>query len=100
MTNPGLELVRFSPENLNFEGIKGRYGVLGETWGKVTVIKNVVFVVAYKGAKVDGFVLPEVYDGFLQCSDGSCVQINNSTLTLNLAEGVTAHGILQLKTDN
>jgi hypothetical protein len=74
--------------------------VVGETWGKITVIKNVVFVVAYKGAKVDNFLLPEVYDGFLQCSDGSCVQINNSTLTLNLAEGVTAHGILQLRADN
>ena len=95
-----MELVRFSPENQNAEALKGKFGVVGETWGKVTVIKNVVFVVVYKGAKVDGFVLPEVYDGFLQCSDGSCVQINNSTLTLNLAEGVTAHGILQLKTDN
>lgn len=95
-----MELVRFSPENQNAEALKGKYGVVGETWGKVTVVKNVVFVVAYKGAKVDNFVLPEVYDGFLQCSDGSCVQINNSTLTLNLAEGVTAHGILQLKTDN
>lgn len=95
-----MELVRFSPENLNTEAIKGKYGVVGETWGKITVIKNVVFVVAYKGAKVDNFMLPEVYDGFLQCSDGSCVQINNSTLTLNLAEGVTAHGILQLKADN
>lgn len=95
-----MELVRFSPENPNTEALKGKYGVVGEVWGKITVIKNVVFVVAYKGAKVDNFVLPEVYDGFLQCSDGSCVQINNSILTLNLAEGVTAHGILQLKTDN
>ena len=95
-----MELVRYSPENPNTEALKGKFGVVGETWGKVTVIKNVVFVVAYKGAKVDGFALPEVYDGFLQCSDGSCVQINNSTLTLNLADGVTAHGILQLKADN
>lgn len=95
-----MELVRFSQENQNTEALKGKFGVVGETWGKVTVIKNVVFVVAYKGAKVDSFVLPEVYDGFLQCSDGSCVQINNSTLTLNLAEGVTAHGVLQLKADN
>lgn len=95
-----MELVRFSPENQNAEALKGKFGVVGETWGKITVVKNVVFVVAYKGAKVDSFMLPEVYDGFLQCSDGSCVQINNSTLTLNLAEGVTAHGILQLKADN
>lgn len=95
-----MELVRFSPENQNTEALKGKWGGVGETWGKVTVIKNVVFVVAYKGAKVNNFVLPEVYDGFLQCSDGSCVQINNSTLTLNLADGVTAHGILQLKADN
>lgn len=95
-----MELVRYSPENPNTEALKGKFGVVGETWGKVTVIKNVVFVVAYKGANVDKFMLPEVYDGFLQCSDGSCVQINNSTLTLNLADGVTAHGILQLKADN
>lgn len=95
-----MELVRYSPENPNTEALKGKFGVVGETWGKITVVKNVVFVVAYKGAKVDNFVLPEVYDGFLQCSDGSCVQINNSTLTLNLAEGVTAHGILQLRADN
>lgn len=100
MTNPGMELVRFSPENPNLEGVKGCYGVLGETWGKVTVIKNVVNIVAYKGAKVDKFVLPEVYDGFLICSDGTTVQINDSTLTLNLAEDVSAQGILQLKKDN
>ena len=95
-----MELVRFSPENPNTEAIKGKFGVVGETWGKITVIKNVVFIIAYKGAKVSDYVLPECYDGFVQCSDGSVVQINDSTLTLNLAEDVSAQGILQLKKDN
>ena len=95
-----MELVRYSPENPNDEALKGKFGVAGETWGKVTVIKNVVNIIAYKGAKVERCVLPEVYDGFLICSDGTTVQINDSTLTLSLAEDVSAQGILQLKKDN
>ena len=95
-----MELVRFSPENPNTEALKGKYGGLGETWGKITVIKNVVFIIAYKGAKVSDYVLPECYDGFVQCSDGSVVQINDSKLSLDLGPEVTAHGFLQLRADN
>jgi hypothetical protein len=95
-----MELVRFSPENPNTEAIKGKFGVVGEIWGKITVIKNVVFIIAYKGAKVSDYVLPECYDGFVQCSDGSVVQINDSKLSLDLGPEVTAHGFLQLRADN
>ena len=95
-----MELVRYSPENPNTEALKGKFGVVGETWGKVTVVKNVVFVVAYKGAKVDGFVLPEVYDGFLICSDGNVIPVTDSKVSLDLGEDVSAFGLLQLKADN
>lgn len=95
-----MELVRFSPENQNIEALKGKFGVVGETWGKITVIKNVIFIIAYKGAKVSNYTLPECYDGFVQCSDGSVVQINDSKLSLDLGPDVTAHGFLQLKADN
>lgn len=98
--SPGLELVRFSPENLNFEGIKGRYGAVGEPWGKVTVVKNVVCVIAYKGAKVSDYAIPTVYDGFLQCSDGSTVPVTDSRVSLDLDGEVSAFGLLQLKADN
>lgn len=94
------ELVRYSEQNQNVEALRGKYGVSGEEWGCVTVIKNVVFVVAYKGAKVTGYTLPEVYDGFLICSDGTTVPVENSTITLDLGESVSAQGFLQLRAVN
>ena len=100
MVSPNLELVRYSQENPNIEGLKGRYGVSGEEWGCVTVIKNVVFVVAYKGAKVTGYTLPEVYDGFLICSDGTTVLVEDSTISLDLGSTVSAQGFLQLRAVN
>ena len=94
------ELVRYSEQNQNVEALKGKYGVEGEEWGCVTVIKNVVFVVAYKGAKVVDYVLPEVYDGFLICSDGTTVPVENSRLSLDLGSTVSAQGFLQLRAVN
>ena len=94
------ELVRYSEQNQNVEALKGRYGVEGEEWGCVTVIKNVVFVIAYKGAKVTDFVLPEVYDGFLTCSDGTTVPVEDSKISLDLGSTVSAQGILQLRAVN
>ena len=94
------ELVRYSEQNQNVEALKGKYGVEGEEWGCVTVIKNVVFVVAYKGAKVSDYTLPEVYDGFLTCSDGTAVPVENSTITLDLGPTVSAQGFLQLRAVN
>ena len=95
-----MEIVRFSLENPNMEGLKGRYGFLGEDWGSVTVIKNLVHVIAYKGAKVTDYLLPDVYDGFLVCSDGTTVAVNDSKLSLDLGADVSAQGIMQLKAVN
>lgn len=94
------ELIRYSEQNQNVEALKGKFGVSGEEWGCVTVIKNVVFVVAYKGAKVTGYTLPEVYDGFLTCSDGTAVPVENSTISLDLGSTVSAQGFLQLRAVN
>lgn len=94
------ELVRYSEQNQNVEALKGKYGVEGEEWGCVTCIKNVVFVIAYKGAKVVDYVLPEVYDGFLICSDGTTIPVENSRLSLDLGSTVSAQGSLQLRAVN
>ena len=94
------ELIRYSEQNRNVEALKGKYGVEGEEWGCVTVIKNVVFVIAYKGAKVVDYVLPEVYDGFLTCSDGTTIPVENSRLSLDLGSTVSAQGSLQLRAVN
>lgn len=94
------QLVRYSQENPNPEAMKGKWGTVGEEWGKVTVMKNVVCVIAYKGANVVEYKLPTVYDGFLICSDGTTVPVNDSTLTLSLGENVSAQGMLQLTKDN
>lgn len=96
-----IQLVRFSVQNPNWEkALEGKYGKLGEDWGSVTVVKNILYVVAYKGAKVTDYVLPEVYDGFLMCSNGTVVPVNDSKFTLDLPEAVSAMGILQLRKDN
>ena len=95
-----MEMVRFSQENPNFEGLKGKYGYDGEKWGSITVVKNLVHVIAYKGAKVTDYLLPDVYDGFLVCSDGTTVAVNDSKLSLDLGADVSAQGIMQLKAVN
>ena len=96
-----IQLVRFSVQNPNWEkALEGKFGKLGEDWGSITVIKNILYVIAYKGAKVTDYVLPEVYDGFLMCSDGTVVPVNDSKFTLDLPEAVSAMGILQLRKDN
>lgn len=96
-----IQLVRFSVQNPNWEkALEGKFGKLGEDWGSITVIKNILYVVAYKGAKVTDYVLPEVYDGFLMCSNGTVVPVNDSKFTLDLPEAVSAMGILQLRKDN
>ena len=96
-----VKLIRYSQENRNAaEAFKGKWGFEGMENMCVTVIKNLVFVNAHKGAKVSGYKLPEVYDGFLVCSDGSTVQINDSTINLDLAPNVSAQGVLKLLSDN
>lgn len=99
MDTAQVKLVRYSEENPNDEALKGKWGQLGNDWGCITVVKNVLYIVAYKGASVD-VKLPEVYDGFVQCSDGTTVAVDDSTLHLALADNVSAMGILKLKKDN
>lgn len=101
MQQSQVQIVRFSKENPNWEkALEGKYGKLGESWGSVTIVKNLVHVVAYKGAKVTDYQLPTVYDGFLICSDGNMIPVENSKFTLDLGESVSAQGILQLTKDN
>ena len=95
-----VQVVRYSQENQNVEALKGKWGALGTDWGYVTIVKNLVFVIAFPGATVDNYGLPEVYDGFVICSDGSTVQVNDSTLNLALAPNVSAQGVLKLRKDN
>ncbi len=95
-----FKLIRYSQENPNIEALKGKYGFLGESWGSVTVFKNVLLVVANRGANVQNFPLPEVYDGFLITTDCNIVRVNNSTLNLSLAADECAQGVLKLVKDN
>lgn len=96
-----VKLIRYSQENRNAdEAFKGKWGFEGIETMCVTVIKNLVFVNAHNGAKVSGYKLPEVYDGFLVCSDGSMVEVNDSTINLSLPDNVSAQGVLKLLSDN
>lgn len=95
-----FKLIRYSQENPNIEALKGKYGFLGESWGSVTVFKNLLLVVANKGANVQNFPLPEVYDGFLITTNCNIVRVNNSTLNLSLAADECAQGVLKLVKDN
>lgn len=96
-----VKLIRYSQENKNAaEAFKGKWGFEGMETMCVTIMKNLVFVNAHKGAKVTGYRIPEVYDGFLTCSDGSMVEVNDSTINLSLADNVSAQGVLKLLSDN
>ena len=95
-----FKLIRYSQENPNIEALKGKYGYLGESWGSVTVFKNVLLIVANRGAQVQNFPLPEVYDGFLITTGGNVVRVNNSTLNLSLGTDECAQGVLKLVKDN
>lgn len=95
-----FKLIRYSQENPNIEALKGKYGYLGESWGSVTVFKNVLLVVANKGANVQNFPLPEVYDGFLITTNCNIVRVENSTLNLSLGTDECAQGVLKLVKDN
>lgn len=96
-----VKLIRYSQENRNSaEAFKGKWGFEGMETMCVTIMKNLVFVNAHKGAKVTGYRLPEVYDGFLICSDGSTVEVNDSTINLSLPDNVSAQGVLKLLSDN
>ena len=100
MATSNIKIVRYSEENPNPEALKGKWGISGETWGCVTIVKNIVHVVLYKGATVSDYHLPTVYDGFIMCSDGSTIPVNDSTLTASLQLDVSGFGLLKLTKDN
>lgn len=93
-----MELIRLSEENENFaEALKGFYGNVGEKTCSITIIKSLVFVNLFKGATLNNYIIPEVYDGFIICSDGSFIDVTNSKLTCSLNQNVSGFGILKMK---
>ncbi len=97
MNNIDVKIIRYDESNTNIEALKGQYGQLGQKTATFTVIKNLLVINLLGGAKYDGVKLPEVYDGFIQCSNGSRIQVKNSTLTCSLAQDVSGFGIFVLK---
>lgn len=97
MKNLEIKIVRYSDENQNIEALKGQYGQLGDGKSVFTIIKNVLFINLLNGAKYDSVKLPTVYDGFIQCSDGSRIEIKDSVLTCSLPSDVNGFGQLVIK---
>lgn len=97
MNNIDIKTVRYSDENQNIEALKGQYGQLGEKTAVFTIIKNLLFINLMPNANYTDAKLPTVYDGFVQCSDGSIIQIKDSTLTCSLGSDVNGFGVLVLK---
>lgn len=97
MNKAEVKIIRYDESNKNLEALKGQYGQLGDGKAVFTVIKNLLFVNLLGGAKYDNLKLPTVYDGFIQCSNGTIIQIKDSILTCNLANDVNGFGILVLE---
>lgn len=97
MNNIDVKIVRYDESNKNIEALKGQYGQLGQKNATFTVIKNILIVNLLPGAKYEDVKLPEVYDGFIQCSNGSRIQVKNSMLTCLLAQDVSGFGVFVLK---
>jgi len=97
MNKAEIKIIRYDESNKNLEALKGQYGQLGDGKAVFTVIKNLLFVNLLGGAKYDNLKLPTVYDGYIQCSDGTIIQIKDSILTCNLANDVNGFGVLVLE---
>lgn len=97
MNKAEVKIIRYDESNKNLEALKGQYGQLGDGKAVFTVIKNLLFVNLLGGAKYDNLKLPTVYDGFIQCSNGTIIQIKDSILTCNLANDVNGFGVLVLE---
>ena len=97
MNKAEVKIIRYDESNRNEEALKGQYGQLGDGKAVFTVIKNLLFVNLLGGAKYDNLKLPTVYDGFIQCSDGTRIQIKDSILTCNLSNDVNGFGVLVLE---
>lgn len=97
MNKAEVKIIRYDESNKNLEALKGQYGQLGDGKAVFTVIKNLLFVNLMGGAKYDNLKLPTVYDGFIQCSNGTRIQIKDSILTCNLSNDVNGFGVLVLE---
>lgn len=97
MNNIDIKIVRYDDSNKNDEALKGQYGQLGKKDAIFTVIKNLLVINLLNGAKYDGVKLPECYDGGIQCSNGTVINVKDSTLTCSLPSNVNGFGIFVLK---
>ena len=97
MNKAEIKIIRYDESNKNLEALKGQYGQLGDGKAVFTIMKNLLIVNLLGGAKYDDLKLPSVYDGFIQCSDGTRIQIKDSILTCNLSKEVNGFGILVLE---
>lgn len=97
MNNLDIKVIRYDSTNENVEALKGQYGQIGLKSAVFTIVKNVLIINLLNGAKLDDVKLPECYDGFVQCSNGTRVQVKDSTLTCSLPSEVNGFGILMLK---
>ena len=97
MNNLDIKVIRYDSTNENVEALKGQYGQIGLKSAVFTIVKNVLIINLLNGAKLDEVKLPECYDGFVQCSNGTRVQVKDSTLTCALPSEVNGFGILTLK---
>ena len=97
MNNLDIRVIRYDSTNENVEALKGQYGQIGLKSAVFTIVKNVLIINLLNGAKLDDVKLPECYDGFVQCSNGTRVQVKDSTLTCSLPSEVNGFGILMLK---
>lgn len=97
MNKAEVKIIRYDETNNNLEALKGQYGQFGDGKAVFTVIKNLLFVNLFGGAKYDNLKLPTVYNGFIKCSDGTIIQIKDSILTCNLANDINGFGVLVLE---
>lgn len=96
LLNNTLRIVRYDDSNKNLEALRGQYAQTGETNYSVTILKNILFINLYKGAKVE-IRLPNVYDGFLISSEGRRFKVVDNVLIAELRSDETAFGQLVLK---
>lgn len=97
MNKVDVKIIRYDESNQNIEALKGQYGQYSDGKGVFTIIKNLLIINLLPNAKYDSIKLPVVYDGFLQCSNGTRIQIKDSILTCSLNNNTTAQGVLVLK---
>lgn len=97
MNNLEIKVIRFDESNKNQEALKGQYAQIGHKCAVFTIIKNILFINLLPGANYNNLKLPEIYDGFLNLSDGTILEVKNSTLTCNIPNNVNAQGTFVLK---